>query len=135
MKKVNGYNLSKSNIESINQAAKLKKWSASLWLDDHLTEHFKPKKTDMAIKPKKAGFIKPDEREINSFAFTEKLNLEGFFDYYESNGWKVGKNVMKDWKASARGWSKRQGVFTKRIAPVDTSGQDWLDATSTNMFD
>lgn len=30
-----------------------------------------------------------------------------FIDYYQSNGWKVGKNKMKDWKAAARGWVGR----------------------------
>ena len=29
-------------------------------------------------------------------------------DYYESNGWKVGRNNMKDWKATARRWSSKQ---------------------------
>lgn len=27
-----------------------------------------------------------------------------FVDYYSSNGWKVGKNSMKDWKAAVRNW-------------------------------
>lgn len=31
---------------------------------------------------------------------------ESFFNYYESNGWKVGKNPMKNWKASAQNWIK-----------------------------
>lgn len=30
-----------------------------------------------------------------------------FFDYYNSNGWKVGKNPMRDWKAAARNWIRR----------------------------
>ena len=30
-----------------------------------------------------------------------------FYNYYESNGWKVGKNPMKDWKACARNWVTR----------------------------
>jgi len=29
-----------------------------------------------------------------------------FIDYYESNGWKVGKNPMKDWKAAVRNWNR-----------------------------
>jgi hypothetical protein len=30
-----------------------------------------------------------------------------FFDYYTSNGWKVGRNGMKDWKAAASQWIRR----------------------------
>jgi len=32
---------------------------------------------------------------------------EKFFDYYDSNGWKVGRHSMKDWKAAARNWCRR----------------------------
>ena len=32
---------------------------------------------------------------------------EPFYDYYKSNGWKVGKNSMKDWKACAKNWTRR----------------------------
>ena len=34
-----------------------------------------------------------------------------FHAYYSSNGWRVGKNPMKDWQASARGWIARQSEF------------------------
>jgi hypothetical protein len=33
-----------------------------------------------------------------------RKEAQGFFDYYTSNGWKVGKNSMKDWQATARRW-------------------------------
>lgn len=36
-----------------------------------------------------------------------KEESEAFVNYYTSNGWKVGKNSMKDWKAAANGWLKR----------------------------
>ena len=29
---------------------------------------------------------------------------EKWFDYYESNGWLVGKNKMKNWRAAVRTW-------------------------------
>lgn len=29
-----------------------------------------------------------------------------WYDFYTSNGWKVGKNPMKDWKAAVRTWEK-----------------------------
>jgi len=36
-----------------------------------------------------------------------KEEAEKFFNYYESNGWKVGKNKMKKWKSAASGWLSR----------------------------
>lgn len=35
-----------------------------------------------------------------------KVDPERFIDYYTSNGWKVGKNPMKDWKAAVRTWER-----------------------------
>lgn len=31
-----------------------------------------------------------------------------FFEYYQANGWKVGKNKMKDWRAAFRMWEARE---------------------------
>lgn len=42
-------------------------------------------------------------KELNYHSF----NSEAFHAYYESNGWKVGKNKMKDWRAAVRGWYSR----------------------------
>lgn len=41
---------------------------------------------------------------------------EAFYDFYSANGWKVGKNSMKDWKASLRLWINRdkEGQFNKQ---------------------
>ena len=35
-----------------------------------------------------------------------RVDPERFIDYYISNGWKVGKNPMKDWKAAVRTWER-----------------------------
>ena len=34
------------------------------------------------------------------------MDAQKWFDYYSANGWKVGKNPMKDWKACVRTWEK-----------------------------
>jgi hypothetical protein len=51
---------------------------------------------------------KPSIEEIKSYCLERKnkVNPETFLNYYESNGWKVGKNPMKDWKAAVRTWEK-----------------------------
>lgn len=38
---------------------------------------------------------------------------ESFLDYYNSNGWMVGRNKMKDWKASFRNWIRNEKKFQK----------------------
>ncbi len=55
-------------------------------------------------------FSPPGLEEIEAY-FAEKggtaSQAERFRDFYESNGWKVGKNPMKSWKAAASGWMSR----------------------------
>ena len=53
-------------------------------------------------------FVKPTPTEIQAYVDEHQLHVDvnRFFDYYEGNGWKVGKNPMKDWKATARNWSR-----------------------------
>ena len=56
-------------------------------------------------------FVKPTVEEIEAFAKEQNLrNLDAqyFYNYYESNGWMVGKNHMKDWKATAKNWNRRE---------------------------
>ena len=55
-------------------------------------------------------FTKPTLEEVRAYCQERKncVNAEKFVDYYESNGWKVGKNAMKDWKAAVRTWEKNR---------------------------
>jgi len=55
-------------------------------------------------------FTKPTLEEVRAYCQERKncVNAEKFVDYYESNGWKVGKNPMKDWKAAVRTWEKNR---------------------------
>jgi uncharacterized protein YdaU (DUF1376 family) len=42
-----------------------------------------------------------------------KINPQSFVDYYTANGWKVGRNAMKDWKAAVRTWEKNENERNK----------------------
>lgn len=55
-------------------------------------------------------FVPPSVEEVRAYCLERKngINAEQFVDYYESNGWKVGKNKMKDWKASVRTWERNR---------------------------
>ena len=59
---------------------------------------------------KRKRFEKPTLSEIKQYCIerNNNVNAEQFFDYYESNGWKVGKNSMKDWKAAVRTWERSE---------------------------
>lgn len=64
----------------------------------------------LIAKEKKQPFKKPTFIEIFDYA-CEKLSKEDalaftekFHAHYEANGWKVGRNQMKDWKAAVRTW-------------------------------
>lgn len=43
-----------------------------------------------------------------------KVDPERWFDYYTSNGWKVGKNPMRDWKAAVRTWERGESKAKSR---------------------
>lgn len=59
-------------------------------------------------KTKTKVFAIPTILEIKEYIKEIKSNIDAdnFFDYYTSNGWMVGKQKMKDWKATVRRWSK-----------------------------
>ena len=66
--------------------------------------------TNKNVKNDKKVNIPPVRTDVYAY-FTEKGSPDSeahkFLDYYTSNGWMVGKNKMKDWKAAARGWISR----------------------------
>jgi hypothetical protein len=58
-------------------------------------------------EPKKA-FARPTVEDVRTYC-TERGNAvdpDQWFAYYEANGWRVGRNPMKDWQASVRTWEK-----------------------------
>ena len=73
-------------------------------------------------------FVKPELEEIREFCFEKNINIDvdRFFNYYESKGWKVGVSPMKDWKAAVRNWAKNDSLYSRpgstRISS-DTSAQ------------
>ena len=76
---------------------------------------------------KRKRFEKPTLSQITQYCLerNNNVNAEQFYDYYESNGWKVGKNSMKDWKACVRTWERNE----YKKAPIKkTNTEQTLDA-------
>lgn len=54
-------------------------------------------------------FIKPTIEEIRDYCNERNngIDAQKFYDFYESKGWLIGKNKMKDWKAAIRTWERK----------------------------
>lgn len=67
---------------------------------------------DEEIKEKhsKKKFFPPSVDDVRSYCDERgnSVNPESFVAYYSSNGWKVGRNPMKDWKAAVRTWENKE---------------------------
>ena len=79
------------------------------------------KDIDINIKTiKSEKFKKPTIDEIKQYISEKKYSIdaESFFNYYESNGWKVGKNPMKNWPAAVSNWNKRENPKQTALVPT-----------------
>ena len=66
------------------------------------------KDTEKEVNKPQKRFVKPTLEDVKAYCQERNNNVdpEKWFNYYESNGWKVGKNPMKDWKAAVRTWER-----------------------------
>lgn len=88
-------------------------------------------------------FTPPTIEQVSAYAsemgWTESQFMpERFVDFYESKGWKVGKDTMKSWKAAARGWVSRQKqpatIQNKPNPALDYSQRKYTDADFGDDF-
>lgn len=69
------------------------------------------------------GFVPPTQAEIGAYVREAKLTMDPqeFVDYYTANGWKIGSHTMKDWRAAARNWARKEAHMPRqplRPAPI-----------------
>ena len=64
-------------------------------------------------------FKKPTLEEVQKYCTERGNSIDGerFFDWYESRGWLVGTNPMKDWKATVRTWEGRRKEELAKTKP------------------
>lgn len=82
------------------------------------------KKNNKSEEVKSKENKKPTVEEITEYCESRKngIDARAFFDFYESKGWKVGNQPMKDWKACVRTWEQRRSSFgtkTQSALPED----------------
>lgn len=64
---------------------------------------------------KRTAFVVPALETVKEYFSTIKgtdTDAECFFDHFTANGWRTGKNPIKDWKAAARNWVRRKSEFS-----------------------
>ena len=85
-----------------------------------------------STEPKAKRFTPPTLEEVQAYCDERNNNVDAnhFIDYYTSNGWLVGKNKMKDWKAAVRTW-ERNGYSSSRQSkpnkPINQTAQELDD--------
>jgi len=109
---------------------------------DQITNHI-----NKPIKSSASSFIKPNLKDVSEYMaeygnqetlYVYKYLSDEFIDYYEDKNWKRGKTPMKDWKAVARSWVRKEnanqpkGNITESQARRKSITANVLDIDNTN---
>lgn len=63
-----------------------------------------------------------------------RMEAERFVDYYNANGWKVGRNKMRDWRAAARNWLARKSPQTGKAEAFQLTRQSDVDVNDLSSL-
>ena len=96
----------KGGKQKVANASKSKQNVANLADSDSKSDNDSDSKNKKDSKNK--NFTPPTLQEVKNYCQERKntVNPEKWLNFYQSNGWKVGKNQMKDWKAAVRTWEE-----------------------------
>lgn len=74
-------------------------------------------------------FSPPSVEDVEAYCRERgnNVNAEQFVDYYTANGWKVGKNPMKDWKAAVRTWERNKSPNVTKMTAAQQHFKDMND--------
>jgi hypothetical protein len=65
-------------------------------------------KDKVPVRERTMSFQPPTIQQVIDYCQQRRKGVDPqrWFDHYTSNGWKVGRNSMKDWKAAVRNWEQ-----------------------------
>jgi uncharacterized protein YdaU (DUF1376 family) len=120
--------MARNEVSNRGKHAAAKRWDATAMpkqchgnaeamLLHNITEHNSTEEKNSSSVRKRTTNARPVD-DAECIAYFAELNMpaaeaQRFTDYYTANGWRVGRNPMKDWKAAARNWRKG---FNDRVA-------------------
>ena len=88
----------------------------------------KPKKpTTTTTTRAREKFVKPTVDEVAAHVRAKGYSFDplSFWNYYESNGWKVGRNTMKSWTSACVTWQRKESDprFREVVDRTEESGE------------
>jgi len=83
--------------------------------------------TPLLIKPT----LQQVEMRAKQIGLTRR-EAEKFWHYYEANGWRVGRNLMRNWHAALAGWKMR---FEERVGPQGEPKKTIVQSDLGKMLD
>lgn len=96
---------------------------ADVYQEDKRIDNRIDNRIEKSTAPKKES--KPNDLQTVIDAFEEAGSstqlAERFWNYYEANGWKVGRASMRDWKAAARNWITDRNNYNGTNARNETA--------------
>ena len=104
-RKVLHCNADETEVKRIGNAEK------EIEIEKEIEKEIESKETPAALpSPKRKTFKKPSLEDIQAYCKESgyHVDAERFMNYYDSNGWMVGRNKMKDWKATVRNWASKE---------------------------
>lgn len=102
------YSESRATNRKSNVKAKKHMNNISKTYDKHMETETEIENIIINNKEKESKFKKPSLEEVKQYCAERNkgVDAERWFNYYESNGWQIGKNKMKNWKAAVHTWEK-----------------------------
>lgn len=131
----------KKKTHSVNDGLDIKAKESEPAQNKTLTTNQELITTNKKESKRKPAFAVPTQNEIYDHFLIKQTapslalrESEKFFNYYESNGWIVGRAKMKNWKAAATNWINRSGEYERQqnnskqdSKSILDSGNDWAD--------
>jgi hypothetical protein len=104
------------------------KSALELLVDDLVAQVAELKAYIESTKEKPSRLKRPSLDEIKSEGIKIELpalDCESFYNYYEANGWKVGRNPMKNWKAAMCSWKRNSSQYQRPAQAKERPKTTW----------
>lgn len=115
-----------------NDDANASKDNANALQSDAIKNKSKSKTKGKEESPKTNRFCPPSIEEVQKYIeeknYTQFVNAQKFIAFYESKGWMIGKNKMKNWKQAIATWymrGKDDKKANKQQITIKNANEEW----------